>query len=83
MTKSRQIIYGVLVLFLGTLVTMGSYAFFTWSSSVNKQVSFNTAKELLTNKEFTQQSVLRKLRKQLMLIYLQQSTWMLEQLVLT
>ena len=47
MDKRRQMISAIGVLFLGALVTAGSFAYWTWLSISNKNVVFNTSKELM------------------------------------
>ena len=46
MNKKNSIILIIAVLFLGLLVSGGTYAYWTWNSNVNKNIVFNTAKNL-------------------------------------
>jgi len=42
----KKLILIICVLFLGVLVTGGTYAYWTWNSDTNKNIVFNTSKEL-------------------------------------
>ena len=46
MTKKRAILLSVTILFIGLFITVGSYAFWSWSSNTNKNIVFNTSKKL-------------------------------------
>ena len=46
MTKKKAILLSITILFIGLIITAGSYAFWSWSSNTNKNIVFNTAKEL-------------------------------------
>jgi len=46
MNRKKSLILAVLVLFIGALTVTGSYAFWKWQSSDNKNVSFNVASNL-------------------------------------
>lgn len=46
MNKKSQILLIISVLFMGILITGGSFAYWTLTSDVNKNVVFNTSKEL-------------------------------------
>ena len=45
-SKKSAILYSILVIFCGLLITAGSYAYWSWTSNTNKNIVFNTAKEL-------------------------------------
>ena len=45
-SNRNQIILSIAVLFLGIFVTVGSYAYWTFSSSTNKTIVFNTAADI-------------------------------------
>ena len=45
-SNKKQVILAIAVLFLGILATVGSYAYWSWSSTTNKSIVFNTAKGL-------------------------------------
>ena len=46
MNKKNAIIMAIAVLFLGLLVTGGTYAYWSWNSNTTKKVVFNTSKDL-------------------------------------
>ena len=46
MTRKKAILLSITILFVGMIITAGSYAFWSWSSNTNKNIVFNTAKEL-------------------------------------
>ena len=46
MTNKRAILLSIVVILLGFIITAGSYAFWSWTSNVNKNVVFNTASNL-------------------------------------
>ena len=46
MEKKKIVILTIVVFFVGIIVTAGSYAFWSWTSTVNKNVVFNTANNL-------------------------------------
>ena len=46
MTKKKAILLSITILFIGLIITAGSYAFWSWSSNTNKIIVFNTAMDL-------------------------------------
>ena len=46
MDKKKSIILIITVFLLGILTTAGSFAYWSWQSDTNKNIVFNTAKEL-------------------------------------
>ena len=46
MTKKKAIMLSITILFIGLIITTGSYAFWSWSSNTNKNIVFNTSKAL-------------------------------------
>ena len=46
MGKKKAILLCITILFIGLIITAGSYAFWSWSSNANKNIVFNTSKEL-------------------------------------
>ena len=46
MTKKKAIFLSITILFIGLIISAGTYAFWSWSSNSNKNIVFNTAKEL-------------------------------------
>ena len=47
MSKRKQIMAVIGILLLGVLVTGGSYSYWTWISNPDKNIVFNTSKELM------------------------------------
>lgn len=46
MNKKNAIILTIMILFLGLLISGGTYAYWSWTNSSHKNIVFNTAKEL-------------------------------------
>ena len=46
MDKKRSILLATLVLFIGMLTTIGSYAYWSWQSNTTKSIIFNTSDDL-------------------------------------